>query len=320
MAKRKIVKLDVCANCQEPLEGENYCPNCGQKNSKPDLHLAHFLGETLSNFFAFDNKFFTTLLHLFKYPGRVSRDFIEGKRMMYMHPMRIYLVASFILLFVVSLDITGRGKGPVQINNQKLKLGDELSANEIQKLEAIWKGDSIEKSTRIDRMMAFTKQYPSSTTTNALDSLELSNNWRTRLIYETGTKYIKMDSDRFSEFFMSKMLWVLFIFVPFLALWLKLLYIRRGVHYVEHLFFGFYTQAAFFLLLVIGLLLVPITNEVPLIITILCFSVYLFIALQRFYEQSFRKTLLKFVLLNIGYALIFICVTLASALISYIVF
>jgi hypothetical protein len=88
-----------CLNCGYAFkEGDIYCGNCSQKRH---LHLS--VGDLMHEFTHMlthlDSKFFKMLHHLF-IPGRVTSDFIAGKRKTYPHPVRFFIVTSAIFLLV----------------------------------------------------------------------------------------------------------------------------------------------------------------------------------------------------------------------------
>ena len=94
----------------------------------------------------------------------------------------------------------------------------------------------------------------------------------------------------------------LFIFLPFFALFLKLVYIRRNYTYMEHLIFVFHVQTVFFLLFLLFYLLNLITKtDAFLVVFFILFLLYLYKALRFFYKQSRLKTILKFIILNSFY-------------------
>ncbi len=318
MGRKREHKLDACANCEQPLGRENFCPNCGQKNTRPDLHFGHFVSESLSNFFAFDSRFFNTLTGLFRRPGLVARHFVLGKRVRYMHPMRIYLLSAFVLLFVISFNPTDSSRNVVRMN--EIRIGEELLPEEKYDFKKVWAPSDTNKEGRVSRMTAFGRVYPDLEKEKALDSLQLPDTFINGFLFDISTKHYKMDEDSFSKFYTSKLIWMLFLFVPILALWLKLLYIRRKTHYLEHLFFSFYTQSVILLLLVLGLLLFKLAHVIPILLAFAYFAFYLFFALRRFYGQSFWKTVLKYILINLGYLVMFVAVFLSYILISYALF
>lgn len=78
--KPKQVKGLECLNCGQPLIGnENFCSYCGQKNSTKELSFDRFLNNLFSGFFSFDSRFWRTFIPLLTKPGKVSKEFIEGK-------------------------------------------------------------------------------------------------------------------------------------------------------------------------------------------------------------------------------------------------
>lgn len=88
---------------------------------------------------------------------------------------------------------------------------------------------------------------------------------------------------------------VLFWLLPFFALVLKLLYVRRGFYYSEHLVFSIYYYNFFYfagsLQMLLGL--VSWLSWFPTIIGYWIFF-YLLFAMKRMYGQSWGKTILKF--------------------------
>ncbi len=94
------------------------------------------------------------------------------------------------------------------------------------------------------------------------------------------------------------------LFVPFLALGLKALYLRKKILYVDHLIFALHFQSALFLGLaatwvvcrLLGLGLLPSVLTYVLAGCLMLF-VYMPVALNRVYRQRRRWAILKAVLL-----------------------
>jgi hypothetical protein len=83
----------ACLNCGAPLAGA-YCSRCGQKVARPDLTLAGFLHETTHELTHWDGKIPATLKTLLLRPGLLTRDFLEGRRVRWLAPFRVYLICS----------------------------------------------------------------------------------------------------------------------------------------------------------------------------------------------------------------------------------
>ena len=103
-----------CPNCGAELLGE-YCQACGQKKiHRHDLSLKHFSGHVLHEFTHLDSnkilKTFTTLL--FK-PGRLTAEYLAGRKGSYINPIRIYLTFSalyFVFAWGVLSDVRSGGQ------------------------------------------------------------------------------------------------------------------------------------------------------------------------------------------------------------------
>ena len=94
------LKESSCLNCQEVVSG-NFCSNCGQKFQPTKLPLKLFLEDAVETLFNIDNRIFKTLRDLFFKPGKVTREYIEGKRAQYLPPLRIYVSISIIYFILV---------------------------------------------------------------------------------------------------------------------------------------------------------------------------------------------------------------------------
>jgi hypothetical protein len=113
---------------------------------------------------------------------------------------------------------------------------------------------------------------------------------------EDTDKYGKDFINTFKEQF-SK---VLFYLLPFFALLLKLLYLRRGYYYSEHLVFSIYYYNFFYLAGTLQLLV----NQLSWLSWISGFIVvwimlYLLFAMKRMYKQSWGKTILKYLIFGL---------------------
>ena len=94
-------KEKTCLNCNAHLYGR-YCHNCGQENIEPKETFWGLITHFLYDITHFDGKFFNTLKHLIIKPGFLSREYINGRRATYLHPIRMYVFTSaffFIIFF-----------------------------------------------------------------------------------------------------------------------------------------------------------------------------------------------------------------------------
>ena len=106
-SKKPKSPLTHCENCETPLTGE-YCSQCGQHAidyRRSIMRLAIDAADSLLNW---DTKFLHTVVVLLLRPWRLTNDFNAGRRVRYVHPLRLYLIAS-ILFFLLGnlLNFTG---------------------------------------------------------------------------------------------------------------------------------------------------------------------------------------------------------------------
>jgi Protein of unknown function (DUF3667). len=95
-------KSDFCLNCNTELKPEdNYCPNCGQKNTTHIIPVKHIIVETFEDFFHFDTKLWNTIKITFSRPGKITADYLEGKRARYVPPVKLYIFISFVFFLLV---------------------------------------------------------------------------------------------------------------------------------------------------------------------------------------------------------------------------
>ncbi len=89
----------ACANCATELKGR-FCHECGQDADTHHRTLGHLLFEAFEGLFHLDGRLWQTLPPLFFAPGRLARDFMEGRVARHVPPFRIFLVALLVFMFV----------------------------------------------------------------------------------------------------------------------------------------------------------------------------------------------------------------------------
>jgi len=105
-----------CLNCGATLQGK-FCHVCGQENLQIKESFGHLMNHAISDYFHFDEQFFNTLKPLLFQPGKLTTEYMAGKRMSYLHPVKMYIFISlifFVLLF-------SAGKSPVGITSHYTK-------------------------------------------------------------------------------------------------------------------------------------------------------------------------------------------------------
>ena len=97
------VESPDCLNCGTRLRGQ-YCGKCGQRASSRLISLWELISEAFGDLLELDSRLWRTLIPLLGRPGRLTRDYLEGRRARYMPPFRMYLVLSVIFFVVAFFD------------------------------------------------------------------------------------------------------------------------------------------------------------------------------------------------------------------------
>src|SRR5882672_3841845 len=111
----------VCLNCAEPLTGF-FCATCGQRDIPPYPSVRDLAAEAISEFSGWDGRLALTLRTLVERPGMLTHEFLEGRRVRYISPLRLYLMASLVYFIVaaaapnVRVDPRKISVGGMQIN------------------------------------------------------------------------------------------------------------------------------------------------------------------------------------------------------------
>src|SRR5262252_8576326 len=100
-AKDSGPPLTHCENCGAELQG-HWCSQCGQPAIEYRRSFRHVVADLLNEFLNWDSKFFTTIALLILKPWRLTNEFLAGKRVRYVNPLRLYLLASVLFFLAVN--------------------------------------------------------------------------------------------------------------------------------------------------------------------------------------------------------------------------
>jgi len=110
---REALPFTHCENCGAELAGP-HCAQCGQAAIDYRRSFRHVIVDVLDSFLNWDSKFFATIGLLIVKPWRLTNEFLAGRRVRYLHPLRLYLLASILFFFAVNYGTRGlhldRGK------------------------------------------------------------------------------------------------------------------------------------------------------------------------------------------------------------------
>lgn len=99
MSKRQSA---VCPNCSTVAVGA-FCPGCGQERDIHGQTLREYLVDISYDFLSIDGKIWKGFRDLVLYPGKLTVDYLEGRRASRPVPSRLFLVMSVLVYAVIPL-------------------------------------------------------------------------------------------------------------------------------------------------------------------------------------------------------------------------
>lgn len=91
----------ICKNCAASFDGK-FCPQCGQAASEERFNLLVLGKELQTEIFPIKKGLFFTIRQLFTKPVVTVKNYLEGKRIQYLAPLKLLLSGIAFYLFVYS--------------------------------------------------------------------------------------------------------------------------------------------------------------------------------------------------------------------------
>jgi len=151
--KKQRPAITHCENCGAQLEG-HWCAKCGQPAIDYRRSFRHVLADLLNEFLNWDSKFFATIGLLLARPWKLTNEFLAGHRVRYVHPLRLYLLASILFFFAATSGIKSVHFQPLELSpNTRAQIFGELERQNVapevrQKIEQALGGEPISPEKR----------------------------------------------------------------------------------------------------------------------------------------------------------------------------
>ena len=230
----------TCLNCRHVVE-IRFCPNCGQENTDTRKTFHHLFIHFFEDLTHYENSFWKTIKHLLFWPGKLTIEYLSGRRLSYLAPVRLYIFISFLTFLLIGLlqHPDGSDRNVAKDNNTivlapiVLKQQDSATVN----------GKVVHGIPRKYRSGGYGLAMYNSQ--RELDSVQQSLPAGKRL---TGFRYNvakffahihenlkgKDFAPRFREAFMHNMPKALFLYMPLFAFWLWLFHGKKRFYYFDH--------------------------------------------------------------------------------------
>ena len=324
-----------CLNCKTPLTGQ-YCGHCGQRARSRLISIWELTQEAFGDLLELDSRLWRTLIPLALKPGKLTRDYLEGRRARFMPPFRTYLVLSIFFFLIAFFDpreelgILFEPVAPAETTDavqESAESGEDIREEVMNQLvedgvitreqaEAVEaEADAAEEDHYGGVNFTFNGEDVSEDGNCTDMNVEELPEWaRSRLTPERLQVVCERVTADDGRNFFAKLLdnvpAALIILLPLMAFLLKVLYPLSKRYYVEHLLFVVHFHAFIFLILMLQILfgrLMALLSlpEALAAITGIAISVYipvyLYKAMRRVYEQGHFFTMTKFLVVVTGY-------------------
>ncbi|RFS20643.1 DUF3667 domain-containing protein [Chitinophaga silvatica] len=289
-----------CLNCGADVP-QRYCTVCGQENTVQHETFGHLVKHFTADIFHYDSQFLTTLKSLLFKPGFLTREYLAGRRVRYVNPIKLYVFVSFVFFFGISFlypkyepghhkkakasehsvtSASGEGSSTALITDSSKQPADSL-----HKLAAELENDNI----TLARFDSLQKILP--------DSLRMqgAEAWLQHRSLDLKSRYTKDNlKEAIVEMFQHNVPKLMFVLLPLFALFMRWFYDRKKWLYADHAIFAMHLHSFLF---IVGLIFYSLDAlfQKKIILEIgyfIAFS-YFVLALYNNFRQSLIKSFFK---------------------------
>jgi hypothetical protein len=369
--RRARTALTHCENCGTQLTGL-YCAQCGQAAIDYRRSFRHVIVDLLDSFLNWDSKFIATIALLIVKPWRLTNEFLAGRRVEYLHPARLYLLASILFFFVATYGAKSIHVDPTaQVTPEvKAQIDEDLKKEDL----------TPEQRARVQKALEFTKMSPQAVAKTAkkirekdakrqahatpvasaapesspkkeadtekeIDSnpdVESKSNEGPTLQFGSDSGESKSNLGKWFEArakekmgehgtkmqlfivtLVSNLPYMMLGCIPLFAFVLKILYIRKGIFYIDHLVYALHIHTFLYLAVMIIIAstiglnrLIPGWSGLFIVLLWTLFAVQIFLSIRRVYKQSWFFTIFKFFAGGFAYLIVLFVALAATFLIT----
>lgn len=277
--RKESPAYSACRNCETQLMAR-YCHKCGQDSyAGSERTVGEILYNTMDTVFAWDNKIFNTLKYLVFYPGKLTKDFFNGKVVQYVYPAKMFWFITVLFFAVINLSD---------------KIDDGLSDdNDIEtNVDFNTSQETIAGSIQQD---ARDKKMEKEVTDSSVGKKRTNK-----------APHEKVEL-KFKQDFVSYVPYIMFLLIPFFAFLLFILFYKKKKYYASHMIFALHFHSFVFLLLTILIFIKDYTPDswektiwiIMFFLPVLYFAIALYVA----YRPSIPKLLWKIPLVMFVYGI-----------------
>jgi hypothetical protein len=302
----------TCKNCGYAFEG-NYCPSCGQSVVEVQQPVTHFLGDLLGSVFALDIRLIRSVPVLLLKPGKLSAEYIDGKRASHVAPFRLYFFSSLVFFFLIGWQTKSAVK-------EALNKDPDLSATDSLRVQApairiSLNQDSVTEINNMHDGLGFLQALRQEIRSQLADSTYPEK--------DKVRKQQNLNTLENPDVLISKIYqyvsYSFFLLMPLFGAFLYLFFRKKRKFYVEHLIYSVNLHTFFFMVAIIAVLISlvfpALLDKIGGFIFLLT-VVYSVLGIRNFYKTRWARAIFSSLAL---FSIYLVCV-LAVLVIGTIVF
>jgi hypothetical protein len=251
--------------------------------------------DAVAEFSGWDGRLASTVRALVRRPGFLTHEFLEGRRVRYISPLRLYLMASLVYFLIDAAAPNSRNRtGEVSVGGMSVGVSTTSPAS-----------GPLKAPQRVAKAANESLKGGQPMTPAERDAA-LKDISHAPAILQPLLRRVVVDPAGFKRGLRETMPRMLFVLLPLFAGIVALFY--RGRKYPEHLYFAIHLHAFAFLALAAMQLLkfsrIPAVAAVAAAAALIAIPVYSTIAFRRVYGGSVAGTIGKEVGIGLLYALV----------------
>lgn len=237
MGHHQLREDKTCLNCGNEVQ-DRFCSYCGQENTETRHSFHYLFTHFVEDLVHYDGSFWKSVKALLFKPGKLTNEYLKGKRASYVAPVKLYIFLLFMAVFIPSvISFFVKETSEDLIENTDSELTKEINNSGVS--YGVKKFKDVKTIAQLDSLQRVKPEK------------EKLNKWEYKLMHKliqlkkegTDKEFQEKAYDMITRNF-SK---VLFIYLPIFAFWLWLFHGKKRWYYYDH---GIFTLHYFSFLLI----------------------------------------------------------------------
>ena len=334
----------ACLNCGNQIDKDSvYCSFCGQRNDRNNLKLKALFKDFSENYLSLDTRLGRSIVPFLIQPGRLTQEFIKGKRYSYVNPFRFYLVISvlfFTIVTLVAVSKTNDKGGVIKINENEIAEVDSRSETVTESTDSLRVGEENTSGFEVHasptnfsldlsnlkgiEKYRYDREY---TDQQLLDTLlpDSEKSYENFVMLQAIRVY-RADTNSTVKFIISNYSIAMFLLIPLCALIFMIFFYRNKLAYVGHLIHSIHLHTFTFFIYGVGFTIIHFSGSTPsvfkttLLISFIISIAYSYLSLQRVYKRSYFGTFLRTIGIGAIYYITWLFIFLIGLIISFLLY